>query len=244
MSDDVTPFLVDVPESSLADLRDRLRRTRWPQPETVDDWSQGTPLAYARELCRYWLQEYEWPAAQARLNRFPQFLTRIDDLDVHFVHVRSPHPGATPLVMTHGWPGSVVEFRKVIEPLTDPVAFGAAADVPVPAVPDPHHDLDVHFVHVRSPHPGATPLVMTHGWPGSVVEFRKVIEPLTDPVAFGAAAADAFHVVCPTLPGFGFSGKPARPGWGVERIADAWDQLMSRLGYPRYGAQGGDWGSR
>jgi epoxide hydrolase len=182
MSDDVTPFLVDVPESSLADLRDRLRRTRWPEPETVGDWSQGTPLAYVRELCRYWLMEYEWSAAQARLNRFPQFLTRIDDLDVHFVHVRSPHPGATPLVMTHGWPGSVVEFRKVIEPLTDPVAFGAAD-------------------------------------------------------------ADAFHVVCPTLPGFGFSGKPARPGWGVERIADAWDQLMGRLGYPRYGAQGGDWGS-
>src|SRR3984885_517584 len=183
MSDDVTPFLVDVPESLLADLRARLRRTRWPEPETVDDWSQGTPLAYARELCRYWLMEYDWAAAQARLNRFPQFLTRIDDLDVHFVHVRSPPPGATPLVMTHGWPGSVVEFRKVIEPLTDPVAFGGAA-------------------------------------------------------------GDAFHVVCPTLPGFGFSGKPARPGWGVERIADAWDQLMGRLGYPRYGAQGGDWGSQ
>ena len=182
MSDDVAPFRVDVPEAALADLRERLRRTRWPEPETVTDWSQGTPLAYARELCRYWLQEYEWPAAQARLNRFPQFLTRIDDLDVHFVHVRSPHPDATPLVMTHGWPGSVVEFRKVIEPLTDPVAFGGSA-------------------------------------------------------------ADAFHVVCPTLPGFGFSGKPARPGWGVERIADAWDQLMARLGYPRYGAQGGDWGS-
>ena len=182
MSDDVTPFRVDVPEASLADLRERLRRTRWPEPETVTDWSQGTPLAYVRELCRYWLMEYEWPAAQARLNRFPQFLTRIDDLDIHFVHVRSPHPGATPLVMTHGWPGSVVEFRKVIDPLTDPVAFGGSA-------------------------------------------------------------ADAFHLVCPTLPGFGFSGKPAQPGWGVERIADAWDQLMGRLGYPRYGAQGGDWGS-
>ena len=182
MSEDVAPFRVDVPEASLADLRERLRRTRWPEPETVTDWSQGTPLAYVRELCRYWLMEYEWPAAQARLNRFPQFLTRINDLDIHFVHVRSPHPGATPLVMTHGWPGSVVEFRKVIDPLTDPVAFGGSA-------------------------------------------------------------ADAFHVVCPTLPGFGFSGKPARPGWGVERIADTWDQLMGRLGYPRYGAQGGDWGS-
>src|ERR1700727_330749 len=127
MSDDVSAFRVDVPEAALADLRERLRRTRWPEPETVTDWSQGTPLAYAREVCRYWLQEYEWPAAQARLNRFPQYLTRISDLDVHFVHVRSPHPGATPLVMTHGWPGSVVEFRKVIEPLTDPVAFGGTA---------------------------------------------------------------------------------------------------------------------
>jgi len=182
MSDDVRPFLIEVPEATLADLRERLRRTRWPDAETVTDWSQGTPLGYARELCRYWLQEYEWPAAQARLNRFPQYLTTIDDLDLHFVHVRSPHPDATPLVMTHGWPGSVAEFSKVIEPLTDPVAYGGSA-------------------------------------------------------------ADAFHLVCPTLPGFGFSGKPAAPGWGVERIADAWDQLMGRLGYHRYGAQGGDWGS-
>ena len=182
MSDDVTPFLVDVPESSLADLRDRLRRTRWPEPETVDDWSQGTPLAYARELCRYWLMEYDWAAAQARLNRFPQFLTRVDDLDVHFVLVRSPHPDATPLVMTHGWPGSVVEFRAVIEPLTDPVAFG-----------------------------GAPPTRST--W-----SARRC-------PATGSAAS-----------------RPA-PGWGVERIADAWDQLMAPLGYPRYGAQGGDGGS-
>jgi len=182
MSDDVTPFRVGVPDSALADLRDRLRRTRWPETETVADWSQGTPLAYVRELCRYWGQEYDWDAAQARLNAFPQFLTGIDGLDIHFIHVRSPHPDATPLVMTHGWPGSVVEFRKVIEPLTDPVAFGGSA-------------------------------------------------------------ADAFHVVCPTLPGYGFSGKPTTPGWGAERIADAWDQLMTRLGYPRYGAQGGDWGS-
>jgi len=183
MSDDVSAFRVDVPEAALADLRERLRRTRWPEPETVADWSQGTPLAYVRQLCRYWLQEYEWPAAQARLNRFPQYLTRIDDLDVHFVHVRSPHPGATPLVMTHGWPGSVVEFRKVIGPLSDPAAHGGDA-------------------------------------------------------------ADAFHVVCPALPGFGFSGKPAEPGWDLSRIADAWDQLMNRLRYPRYGAQGGDWGAR
>jgi epoxide hydrolase len=183
MGDEVIPFRVDIPEADISDLHERLRRTRWPEAETVDDWSQGTPLAYARELCRYWLDEYDWPAAQARLNRFPQFRTTIDGLDLHFLHVRSPHPAAVPLVMTHGWPGSVVEFGKVIGPLTDPVAHG-----------------------------------------GDV--------------------ADAFHLVCPTLPGFGFSGKPARTGWGTQRIARVWDQLMVRLGYLRYGAQGGDWGSR
>jgi epoxide hydrolase len=183
MSDDIRPFRVEVTDAEIDDLRDRLRRTRWPERETVSDWSQGTPLAYARELCRYWLEDYDWPAAQARLNSFPQFVTTIDGLDIHFVHVRSPHAGAVPLVMTHGWPGSVVEFRKVIGPLTEPVASGAEV-------------------------------------------------------------AGAFHVVCPTLPGFGFSGKPGRTGWGTERIADAWAQLMARLGYPRYGAQGGDWGSR
>ena len=182
-SQTVTPFRIEIPDAAVADLRERLRQTRWPDRETVDDWSQGTPLAYVRELCQYWLEEYDWQAAQARLNRFPQFKTVLDDLDIHFVHVRSPHEAAVPLVMTHGWPGSVTEF-----------------------------------------------------W--------KVIEPLADPVAFGGSAADAFHVVCPSLPGFGFSGKPTRPGWGTERIADAWDQLMIRLGYPRYGAQGGDWGSR
>ena len=183
MGDGIVPFHIDVSEADVADLRDRLRRTRWPEAETVDDWSQGTPLAYARELCQYWLDEYDWAKAQARLNRFPQFRTTIDGLDVHFVHIRSLNEGAVPLVMTHGWPGSVVEFAKVVEPLSDPVAFGGSAD-------------------------------------------------------------DAFHVVCPTLPGFGFSGKPARPGWGTRRIGDAWDQLMSRLGYSRYGAQGGDWGSQ
>jgi pimeloyl-ACP methyl ester carboxylesterase len=183
MADAVIPFRIDIPEADLEDLRQRLRRTRWPDRETVDDWSQGTPLGCARDLCRYWLEEYDWPAAQTRLNRFPQFRTMIDGLDIHFVHVRSPHPDAVPLVMTHGWPGSVVEF-----------------------------------------------------W--------KVIGPLADPVSFGGSAADAFHVVCPSLPGYGFSGKPARHGWGTERIADAWDRLMGRLGYPRYGAQGGDWGSR
>lgn len=183
LSDDVIPFRIDITESDMADLRERLRRTRWPEPETVNDWSQGTPLSFVRELCRYWHEEYDWRAAQARLNRYPQFRTEIDGLDIQFIHARSPHEGAVPLVMTHGWPGSLVEFHKVIDPLTDPVAFGGSA-------------------------------------------------------------ADAFHVVCPSLPGFGFSGKPARPGWGAEHVADAWDQLMARLGYPSYGAQGGDWGSR
>ncbi|MFF1381546.1 epoxide hydrolase family protein [Streptomyces sp. NPDC058308] len=182
-SADTVPFRISIPESAAADLRDRLRRTRWPEPETVDDWSQGTRLSYVRELCRYWTQEYDWAAAEARLNRFAQFTTEIDGLRIHFLHVRSPHPDAVPLLITHGWPSSVAEFHKVIDPLVDPVAFGGDA-------------------------------------------------------------ADAFHVVCPSLPGFGFSGKPSGTGWGTERIADAWDRLMSRLGYARYGAQGGDWGAR
>jgi epoxide hydrolase len=183
MSDDITPFRIEVPDADLEDLRERLRRTRWPEAETVDDWSQGIPLAYARRLCEYWLERYDWRASEARLNRFPQFLTPVDGLDIHFIHARSPHQGALPLVITHGWPGSIVEFHKIIEPLADPVAFGGDA-------------------------------------------------------------ADAFHVVCPTLPGYGFSGKPAHPGWDVHRVAAAWDQLMARLGYERYGAQGGDWGSQ
>jgi epoxide hydrolase len=182
MDDDVRPFRIEIPHGAVEDLRDRLGRTRWPDPETVDDWSQGTPLAYTRQLCHYWREDYDFAAAQARLNQHPQFITAIDGLDIHFLHVRSPHPDATPLVLTHGWPGSVVEFFSVIGPLTDPV---------------PH----------------------------------------------GGQPSDAFHVVCPSLPGFGFSGKPARAGWNVERIADAWAQLMTRLGYPRFGAQGGDWGS-
>jgi epoxide hydrolase len=182
MGDEMTPFHISISERDIEDLRDRLRGTRWPEQQTVADWSQGTPLPFARELCRYWFEDYDWHAAQDRLNRFPQFLTTIDGLDIHFLHIRSPHEDAVPLVITHGWPGSVAEFGKVIGPLTDPVAFGGSA-------------------------------------------------------------ADAFHLVCPSLPGFGFSGKPAKTGWGAERIADAWDQLMARLGYPRYGAQGGDWGS-
>ncbi len=183
MNDAVTPFHVDVPEAVVADLRERLRRTRWPEPATAGGWSQGTPLAWVRELCRHWLEDYDFAAARERINQFPQFRTAIDGLGICFVHVRSPHPGAVPLILTHGWPGSVVEFRKVIGPLADPAAYGG------------------------------------------------------DP-------ADAFHIVCPALPGFGFSGKPAEPGWDLPRIADAWDQLMNRLGYPRYGAQGGDWGAR
>ena len=178
----ITPFLLDVPEGDLEDLRDRLRRTRWPEAETVDDWSQGIPLAYVQELCNSWADEYDWRATEARLNALPQFRTELDGLGIHFLHVRSPHPGALPLVITHGWPGSVVEFLKVIGPLTDPTAHGGDA-------------------------------------------------------------ADAFHLVCPSLPGYGFSGRPARPGWGVERIARAWARLMARLGYRRYGAQGSDWGT-
>jgi epoxide hydrolase len=183
MSDDITGFRIDIPDADLDDLRQRLRQTRWPEPETVDDWSQGIPLAYLRQLCEYWLERYDWRATEARLNRLPQFVTEIDGIDIHFVHARSAEEGALPLVITHGWPGSIVEFGKVIGPLTDPVAFGGNA-------------------------------------------------------------ADAFHVVCPSLPGYGFSGKPARPGWSVGHIADAWDQLMGRLGYERYGAQGGDWGAQ
>jgi epoxide hydrolase len=179
---DVLPFRVEATDEQLEDLRQRLHRTRWPEAETVDDWSQGIPLAYTQELCRYWADEYDWRARQDRLNSFPQFRTDIDDLGIHFLHVRSPHAGALPLVLTHGWPGSVVEFLDAIGPLTDPGAHGG------------------------------------------------------DP-------ADAFHVVAPSLPGYGFSDKPARSGWNVERIARAWAELMARLGYDRYGAQGGDWGA-
>jgi epoxide hydrolase len=181
-SDQVTPFRIDIPQDVLDELRARLAGTRWPEAETVTDWSQGVPLTYLRELCRYWAEGYDWQATERRLNLLPQFRTEIDRLGIHFLHVRSPHPDAFPVVVTHGWPGSIVEFLKVIGPLTDPTAHGGAA-------------------------------------------------------------ADAFHLVIPSLPGYGFSDKPARPGWGVERIADAWARLMARLGYQRYGAQGGDWGT-
>jgi pimeloyl-ACP methyl ester carboxylesterase len=180
--DAIAPFRIATPDEQLTDLRDRLRATRWPEAETVDDWSQGIPLAYVKELCHYWSDEYDWRRTESRLNSIPQFTTELDGLKVHFLHVRSPHPGALPLIVTHGWPGSVVEFMKVIGPLTDPVAHGGDA-------------------------------------------------------------SDAFDVICPSLPGYGYSEKPDRAGWGVERISGAWTQLMARLGYDRYGAQGGDWGA-
>jgi pimeloyl-ACP methyl ester carboxylesterase len=168
----ITPFRIAVSDDDLDDLRQRLARTRWPERECVDDWSQGIPLDYARELAAYWADGYDWRAREASLNRFDQFTTEIDGLDIHFIHQRSPHDDAFPLIITHGWPGSIVEFHKVIEPLTE-----------------------------------------------------------------------TFHVVCPSLPGYGFSGKPTRTGWGVEKVAEAWETLMTRLGYHRYGAQGGDWGA-
>ena len=168
----VRPFCIAVPEDELADLRERLSRTRWPERECVADWSQGIPLDYTRDLAAYWANGYDWRAREARLNSFDQFVTEIDGLDIHFIHQRSANPDALPLLITHGWPGSIVEFTKVIEPLSRD-----------------------------------------------------------------------FHLVCPTLPGYGFSGTPASTGWTVERIALAWDTLMKRLGYDRYGAQGGDWGA-
>jgi pimeloyl-ACP methyl ester carboxylesterase len=178
----VTPFRVEFGADAIADLRDRLARTRWPEAETVDDWSQGVPRAFLQHLCRYWAEEYDFAAATERLNAFPQFRTTIDGLGIHFLHRRSSHPDALPLVVTHGWPGSVTEFLEVVEPLCEPERHGGRAE-------------------------------------------------------------DAFHVVCPSLPGYGFSDRPATTGWGLERIADAWAVLMSRLGYRRFGAQGGDWGS-
>ena len=182
MGEDIRPFRIDVADEVLDDLRRRLHATRWPDAEVVDDWSQGIPLAYVQDVCRYWADDYDWRAREAALNRFDQFVTEIDGLDIHFVHQRSPHPDALPLLITHGWPGSIVEFHKVIGPLTDPTAHGGDA-------------------------------------------------------------GDAFHVIAPSLPGFAFSGKPTEPGWGVEKIGAVWAQLMSRLGYDRYVAQGGDWGS-
>ncbi|GAA3218302.1 epoxide hydrolase family protein [Dactylosporangium siamense] len=173
------PFRVDIADEVLDDLRRRLRATRWPEAQTVPDWSQGVPLDRVRELCRHWADGYDWRATEARLNALPQYRTEVDGLWIHHLHVRSPDPDAIPLVMTHGWPGSVIEFLKVIGPLTEP----AAGDAP------------------------------------------------------------AFHVVCPSLPGYGFSDKPTGPGWGVERVGRAWVELMAGLGYERFAAQGHDWGT-
>ncbi|MBS0476542.1 MAG: epoxide hydrolase [Proteobacteria bacterium] len=179
---DIRPFHLAIAQPHLDDLAQRIGQTRWAERETVDDWSQGAPLEAVRDLVGYWRKDYDWRRCEARLNTLGQFVTEIDGLDIHFLHVRSPEPHAMPLIMTHGWPGSVIEFMGVIEQLADPVRFGGRAE-------------------------------------------------------------DAFHVVAPSLPGFGFSGKPVRTGWGVEQIALAWGQLMARLGYSRWVAQGGDWGS-
>jgi pimeloyl-ACP methyl ester carboxylesterase len=180
--DRIEPFMIGVDSAALDDLGDRLRRARWPERETVGDWSQGVPLGYLQDLCGYWASRYDWRATEARMNQIPQFTTRIDGLDVHFLHLRSPHPDAIPLIMTHGWPGSFFEFERALGPLTDPPAHGGDA-------------------------------------------------------------ADAFDVVVPSLPGYGFSGKPAATGWDIHRIARAWAELMTRLGYDRFLAQGSDWGT-
>jgi pimeloyl-ACP methyl ester carboxylesterase len=181
-SDDIRPFRVNVPEEQLVDLRRRILATRWPDRETVNDRSQGVQLAKFQELVRYWGMDYDWRKAEAKLNALPQFMTEIDGLDIHFIHVRSKHPNALPVIITHGWPGSVIEQLKVIGPLTDPTAHGGKAE-------------------------------------------------------------DAFDVVIPSMPGYGFSGKPTGTGWDPDHIARAWAELMKRLGYTRYVAQGGDWGS-
>jgi microsomal epoxide hydrolase len=178
----IHPFRIDIPDADLDDLRTRLARTRWPDELPGAGWEYGIPLSYVRDLAEYWRTGYDWRAHERRLNGFPQFTTVIQDQRVHFLHVRSPEPDALPLIMTHGWPGSVVEFTELIGPLTDPRAHGG------------------------------------------------------DP-------ADAFHLVVPSIPGYGFSGPTHERGWDVHRVAVAWDELMTRLGYQRYGAQGGDWGS-
>ncbi|WP_053758871.1 epoxide hydrolase family protein [Streptomyces sp. AS58] len=178
----IRPFTFEFSDEELQDLRRRIVATRWPEKETVTDQSQGTQLATIQELARYWATEYDWRKVEARLKTLPHFITEIDGLDIHFIHIRSKHENALPLIVTHGWPGSVVEQLKIVEPLTDPTAHGGSAE-------------------------------------------------------------DAFHLVIPSMPGYGFSGKPAEKGWGPERIARAWGELMKRLGYTRYAAQGGDWGA-
>jgi pimeloyl-ACP methyl ester carboxylesterase len=178
----IGPFRIDFPESKLAELRRRISATNWPERETVTDESQGVQLATVQELARHWATDYDWRKVEAKLNALPQFMTEIDGLDIHFIHVRSKHENALPLIVTHGWPGSVIEQLKIVDPLTNPTAQGGSA-------------------------------------------------------------SDAFHVVIPSLPGYGFSGKPTAPGWNPVRIARAWATLMQRLGYSRYVAQGGDWGN-
>lgn len=178
----IRPFHVNVPASDLEDLRQRILATRWPDKEAVNDQSQGVKLEQIQKLAQYWATQYDWRKAEARLNALPQFITNIDGLDIHFIHVRSKHPNAMPLIITHGWPGSVFELLKVIDPLTDPTSHGGQA-------------------------------------------------------------ADAFDVIIPSMPGYGFSGKPKSTGWDADHMARAWDVLMKRLGYKKYVAQGGDWGS-
>jgi pimeloyl-ACP methyl ester carboxylesterase len=178
----IRPFRIAVPDAELSDLRRRIDATRWPERETVSDQTQGVQLGTMRKLARYWATEYDWRKAQARLNGYPQFITTIDGLDIHFIHVRSKQPNALPVIITHGWPGSIVEQTKIIDPLTNPTAHGGSP-------------------------------------------------------------SDAFDVVIPSLPGYGFSGKPATTGWDPQHIARAWTVLMKRLGYTRFVAQGGDWGN-
>ncbi|MEU8161032.1 epoxide hydrolase family protein [Micromonospora sp. SD19] len=179
---EIRPFSVDIPQADLDDLKRRIKATRWPDKETVDDQSQGVQLATMQALARYWEKEYDWRKVEARLNALPQFMTEIDGLDIHFLHIRSKHEDALPLIVTHGWPGSVIEQMKIIDPLTNPTEHGASA-------------------------------------------------------------SDAFHLVIPSMPGYGFSGKPSMPGWDPQHIATAWIELMKRLGYTRFVAQGGDWGA-
>ena len=178
----IRPFTANVPQAAIDDLRRRILATQWPERETVADSSQGVPLATMRELANYWATGYDWRKVEAKLNALPQFITEIDGLDIHFIHVRSKHANALPLVINHGWPGSIIEQLKIIDPLVNPTAHGGRA-------------------------------------------------------------ADAFHVVIPSMPGYGFSGKPTSTGWGPERMGRAWDALMKRLGYGSYVAQGGDWGA-
>lgn len=181
-NDEIRPFKIAVPDQEIDDLRKRLAMTRWPDKGPVDDDSQGVPLAKLQALVTYWQTDYDWRKAEAKLNALPQFITTIDGLDIHFIHVQSPHQDALPLVITHGWPGSVMEMLKVIDPLTNPTKYGGREE-------------------------------------------------------------DAFHVVVPSMPGYGFSDKPKETGWNPDRIGKAWDVLMRRLGYPRYVSQGGDWGA-